>query len=111
MGGGFVHEVGIGLVVFIVGVRGAPGFLTGMVGGGEECLEHWHWTRPCPGVNGERDKDHVFLVDFADDLITVDERCCGGGGLVHTSKFAAFMVLKIVVRVGSDCVENVFSVR
>jgi hypothetical protein len=26
----------------------------------------------------------------------VDERCGGGGGLVHTSKFAAFMVLKIM---------------
>ena len=47
----------------------------------------------CPGVNGERDKDHVFWVDFADDLIIVDERCGGGGGFVHTSKFAMFMVL------------------
>ena len=62
----------------------------------------------CPGVNGERDKDHVFWVDFADDLIIVDERCGGGGGLVHTSKFAMFMVLKIVFCIDSDCVENVF---
>jgi uncharacterized membrane protein (Fun14 family) len=42
----------------------------------------------------------------------MDERYIGGGGLLgHTSKFAAFMVLKIVVCIVSDCVENVFSVR
>ena len=34
----FVHEVGIKLVIFIVGVCGVPDFLGGMVGGGEECL-------------------------------------------------------------------------
>jgi hypothetical protein len=51
------------------------------------------------------------LVEFADDLITVDERCIGGAGLVHTSKFAVFMALKIVVCIGSDFFENVFSVR
>ena len=33
------------------------------------------------------------------------------GGLVHTSKFTAFMVLKVVVCIGSDSVENVFSIR
>ena len=27
------------------------------------------------------------------------------------SKFAVFMVLKIVVCIGSDCVENVFGIR
>jgi hypothetical protein len=64
----------------------------------------------CPGVNGERDKNHVFTIEFADDLITVDEWCIGGGGLVHTSKFSAFMSLKVVVCIGSDFVENVFSV-
>jgi hypothetical protein len=36
------------------------------------------------------------LEEFTNDLITVDEKCGGGGGLVHTSKFAAFMVLKIM---------------
>jgi hypothetical protein len=41
----------------------------------------------------------------------VDERCIEGGGLVHTSKFAAFMALKIVVCIGSDFVENVFGFR
>ena len=38
LGGAFVHEVGIGSVIFVVGVSGAPEFLAGMVGGGEECL-------------------------------------------------------------------------
>jgi hypothetical protein len=40
LGGTFIHEVGIGLVIFIAGVLcGAPpGFLVGMVGGGEEFL-------------------------------------------------------------------------
>jgi len=30
---------------------------------------------------------------------------------VHRSKFTAFMALKVVVCIGSDSVENVFSVR
>lgn len=30
---------------------------------------------------------------------------------MHTSKFSAFMSLKVVVCIGSDFVENVFSVR
>ncbi len=29
---------------------------------------------------------------------------------MHTSKFTAFMVLKVVVCIGSDSVENVFSI-
>ena len=41
----------------------------------------------------------------------MNERYIGGGGLVHASKFATFMSLKIVVCIGSDCVENVFSIR
>ncbi len=63
--------------------------------------------------DGERDKYHVFAVEFADDLITVDEWCIGGGGIVHTSKFSAFMALEVVVciGIGNDFVENVFSVR
>ena len=64
----------------------------------------------CPGVNGERN-DHVFSIEFTNDLITADERCIGCGGLVHTSKFTAFMALKVVVCIGSHSVENVFSVR
>jgi len=33
LGGAFVHEVGIGLVIFGVSVCGAPRFLAGVVGG------------------------------------------------------------------------------
>ncbi len=50
------------------------------------------------------------MIEFAYDLITVDEWCIGGGGLVHTSKFSTFMSLKVVVCIGSDFVENVFSI-
>ncbi len=38
----------------------------------------------------------------------MDERSGGGGGFVHTSKFASFMTLKIVVYIDSYCIENVF---
>ncbi len=72
----------------------------GIVGGGEECL--WHGTKPCPGVNGEGDEDHVFSIQFTNDIITMDERCGGGGGFVHTSKFTLFMMLKVVVCIGSS---------
>ena len=36
--GAFVHEVGVGSVIFGVSVCGAPRFLAGVVGGGEEGL-------------------------------------------------------------------------
>ena len=38
LGGAFVHEVGIGSVICVVGVSGAPGVLAGMVGGGKKYL-------------------------------------------------------------------------
>ena len=41
----------------------------------------------------------------------MNEWCTGGGGCVHTSKFSAFMALEVVVCIGSDFAENVFSVR
>jgi len=69
----------------------------------------------CPGVNGESERNEyqIFLIEFSDDLITMDEGCVGCGGLVHTSKFTAFMfmVLKVVVCIVSESVENVFSVK
>ena len=34
----FVHEVSVGSVIFGVSVCGAPRFLVGVVGGGEDCL-------------------------------------------------------------------------
>jgi len=37
----------------------------------------------------------------------MDERCGVDGGFVHTPKFTSFMTMKIVVCIGSDCVENV----
>ena len=43
-----------------------------------------------------------FFVEFADDLTTVDDSCGGGGRLANTSKFAAFVALKIVVCIVSD---------
>ncbi len=49
------------------------------------------------------------MIQAANDIITVDERCGGGGGFVCTSKFALFMMLKFLICIGSDCVENVFS--
>ena len=55
-------------------------------------------------VNGMK----TFFLQSANDIITMDEGCGGGGGLVHTSKFASFMTLKVVICIGSDCVENVF---
>jgi hypothetical protein len=62
-----------------------------------------------PGLNWY----HVFLVEFANDLITVDEMCIGGGGLVHMSKFTTFMALKVVVCIGSNmrflCIEVISS--
>ena len=38
LGGTFVHEIGIGSVIFVFSVCGVPVFLVGMVGGGKECL-------------------------------------------------------------------------
>ncbi len=34
------------------------------------------------GTNSEGDEDHVFSIQFANDIITVDEGCGGGGGFV-----------------------------
>jgi hypothetical protein len=62
-------------------------------------------------VDSEGDEDHVFVVDFTDDVITMNEWGGVGSWLVHTSKFASFVALKVVVCIGSDSVEDVFSVR
>ncbi len=53
------------------------------------------------------------MVKFADDIITRlspswMKGVVGVGGFVHTSKFTSFMMLKIVVCIGSDCIENFF---
>ncbi len=62
----------------------------------------------CPGIHGEGDEDHFILVQFANDIITGDERCGGGGGFVCMSNFALLMMLKVAICISSDCVENVF---
>ncbi len=54
-------------------------------------------TKSYPGVNGEREKDHIFsVVEFAIDVITVDESCGAGvEGLCISSKlFATLMSSK-----------------
>jgi hypothetical protein len=47
-------------MIFLIGVVGAPRFLAWVVCSGEESLEHW--AKLSIGVDGEGDKDHVFLV-------------------------------------------------
>ena len=81
-----------------------------MVGYGEEGLKHG--TKASMWVDGECewDEDHVFVVEFSNDVVTVDHKGGGGGvWLVHTPKFVTFMTLKVVVCIGSDGVEDVFS--
>jgi hypothetical protein len=99
-GGTFVHKVGIESEIFGVSGCGTPRFLVWVVGGGEECLKHW--AESCPGVNGERNEYHVFTIEFPDELLPMNERCIGCGGLVHTFKFTMFMALKVFVCIGSD---------
>jgi hypothetical protein len=79
------------------------------MGGGEECLQHG--SKTCPRINDERDEDHVFVIKFTNDTIAMDEGGGAGGGLGHPSQFTSFMMLKIVVCIGSDCVENIFIMK
>ncbi len=80
-----------------------------MMGGGEECLQHG--SKTCPKIDGKRDEDHVFDIKFTNDTVAMDEGGGTGDGLVHPSQFILFVMLKIVVCIGSDCVENIFRVR
>ncbi len=104
----FVHEVGIRAMVSSVVVGGTPRFLGGVIGGGEECLQHG--SKTCPRIDGKRDEDHVFVIKFTNDTVAIDEGSGAGGRLVHPSQFTSFVMLKIVVFIGSDCVENIFRV-
>jgi hypothetical protein len=62
-------------------------------------------------VDSKGDENHVFVVDFTDDIITMNEWAGVDRWLVHTSKFASFVALKVVVCIGSDSVKDVFSVH
>jgi hypothetical protein len=97
------------VIVLSVAVGGRQGFLGGMMGGGEECLQHG--SKMCPRINGKRDEDHVFVIKLTNETVAMDERGGAGGGRVHPSQFTAFVTLKILVCIGSDCVENIFRVR
>ena len=68
-----------------------------------------HWTKTGKGINRDWDEDHVFVVEFTNDAVTMDERGGGGVWLVHSPKFTTFMMLKVVVCIGSDGVEDIFS--
>ena len=61
------------------------------------------------GIDSEGDEDHFIVSDFTNDIVTMDERGGGGVWLVHSSKFTMFMTLKVVVCIGSDGVEDIFS--
>ena len=62
-------------------------------------------------VDGEWDENHISVVKFADNVVTMNEWGGVCGGLVHSSKFCSFVALKVVVCIGSDGVEDVFSVN
>ena len=63
-------------------------------------------------INGEGDEKHVFVVEFTNDIVTMNEWGGVCRWLVHTSKtFVSFMTLKVVVCIGSDSVEDIFSVH
>ncbi len=74
---------------------GAPRLLGCVVGRGEEGLEE-HWTEASMWINSEWDEDHVFLVEFSNDGVAMDEWGGCGGGLVDASEFGPFMTLKII---------------
>ena len=61
------------------------------------------------GVDGKRDENHISVVEFADDVVTMNEWRGVAGWLVHSSKFSSFVALKVVVCIGSDSVKDVFS--
>ena len=62
-------------------------------------------------VDGEWDENHISVVEFADNIVTMNKRGGVGGWLVHSSKFSSFVALKVVVCIGSDSVKDVFSVH
>ncbi len=68
-----------------------------------------HWTKTGEGVNCDWDEDHVFVVEFSNDFVAV--YLWGGDScwFADASDFASFMHLKMVVCIGSDGLDDVFS--
>ena len=62
-------------------------------------------------VDGEWDENHISVVEFADNIVTMNKMGGVGGWLVHCSEFSSFVALKVVVCIGSDIMEDVFSVH
>jgi hypothetical protein len=75
-------------------------------GGGQDRLEHW--TESGKGVNCDWDEYHVFVVEFAYDVVAVDRWGGGSYRFVDSSKFVSFVHLKMAICVGSDGLDNVF---
>ncbi len=69
-----------------------------------------NWTKLGKGVNCEWDKDHVFVVEFANDaIIAMDWRGGGSFRFVDSSQFVSFVHLTMVICIGSDGLNNVFT--
>jgi len=62
-------------------------------------------------VDGEWDENHISVVEFADNIVTMNKWGGVRGWLVHSPEFSSFVALKVVVCIGSDGVEDVFSVN
>ena len=90
-------------------IGGVPWFLWRVVRSCEECLQHW--SKASPWVNSEWKKYHVLVVEFTDDVVAMHEWVCGCRGFVYLTEFSTFMMLKIIVCIGSYCVEDIISVR
>ena len=43
------------------------------------------------GINNEGDEDHILVVEFTNDIVTMDEWGGVGGGFVQPAEFATFM--------------------
>ena len=52
--------------------------------------------------DGERDQNHVFLVELSNNSISMNKWGCVARLFVHASNFSSFVSLKVVVCIGSD---------
>jgi len=106
LGGSFVHEVGVGAMVFSFVGCGALRFFAGMVGGGEE----WSCSMGPNRAQGSMAiMKGVRTMFFLHSFLMTSSPCGRGGEFAHTSKVTLFVMQKVVICIGSDCGENVFS--